>query len=158
MKNTLEVLKALNKRLCSLCNHPAESKVPALSQTKSAVCAAREAGLGAGSFPRLPMAGEFGGIWSQLLAVLRAGCHSTAGPGALPSCGIAASPAPRAPEHQDQPLPSHPSPVRTAFQLQQRPWMMDGVWVLSCETFRSFTVVDSLLSSIGLDSRTTPGC
>lgn len=64
---------------------------------------------------------------------------------------------------------SHPHPNKReakfpmAVQLQQGPQVMDEVWVLgeawpSGEMFRrSFAVVGSLLSSIGLDSHKTPG-
>ena len=38
MKNTLEMLKALDKHLCSLCRNPAESKVPEYFVTDKICC------------------------------------------------------------------------------------------------------------------------
>lgn len=180
MKNTLEMLKALNKHLCSLCRNPAELCLNTLSQAKSAVCAAQRGR--AGSFPRLYVAIEFVGIYASCLlkrGVSQRGCAwhfaqpSGAGAvqqGAVPA-PLTASPAPGPPTHgakcRDEPLHPHPSKCEASFvwlsSISKCPQVTDEVWVLrkvwpSSETSRrSFTIVDLLLSSIGLDSHTTPG-
>lgn len=151
-----------------------------LSQTKSAVCAAQRGR--AGSFPRLYVAIEFVGIYASCLlkrGVSQRGCAwhfaepSRAGAvqqGAVPA-PLMASPAPGPLTHgakrRDEPLHPHPSKREAkfcmAFQHSKCPQVMDEVWVLrevwpSCETStRSFIILDLLLSSIGLDSHTTPG-
>lgn len=164
MKNILEMLKALDKHVCSFCRDPAEGEVPECFVTGKICCMCSSERQGW----ELPKASHGLGMIPGCSSFLLEGCQSTAMPGALPIMGWSGAAELCLHPSLHYLLPFHiPASTKPGFMCLSSFGSVPGVDVgdgdgqgvdIHCETFRkSFMALDLLLSSVGLDSHPAPG-